>query len=168
MREPLCVTRGTHEQAKTVIGFNKTSHFASWTIQGSNRTPTEQLVKDCQPLIKQQFENAGYFCLKVNELFYNAQFGNLFISSLAVTPGTQKTAQTVTWLCKKIILSIGHQEVPTDMVLAWVLTLLPILQKATSHEYPMWELARPLCFLANIYLRWCKLNFGPQYESGEL
>ena len=30
------------------------------------------------------------------------------------------------------------------------------------------ELARPLCFPADIYRWWCKLNFGPRYGSGEL
>ena len=34
--------------------------------------------------------------------------------------------------------------------------------------YTISELARPLCFPADIYHGWCKLNFKPQHRSGEL
>ena len=35
-------------------------------------------------------------------------------------------------------------------------------------KYLISKLAQPLCFPTNNYRRWCKLNFEPWHESGEL
>ena len=68
--------------------------------------------------------NGGLFYLKHNECFLNAYFENLLIckniSAKDFAPGTngsQESLETLRWPCKTIILSFGHFEGPTDVLL---------------------------------------------------
>ena len=38
----------------------------------------------------------------------------------------------------------------------------------SDDEYPISELAQPLCFSVKNFHRWCRLDFGPWQRSGEL
>ena len=102
----------------------QTDHFANLAFQGSNWesnwTVAERLLASYEEAVRE----CKLILLKAQWTFFNISFQNLFICKknsvivfLINTDGTQKTLQTVRWLCEPVILSIGHFEGPTEFQL---------------------------------------------------
>ena len=75
-----------------------------------------------------------------------------FSSSICVY--VEKLHTNITW-------DFGLNKLRTHNWKLYFARLRAQLSIFTTGVYPILELAQPLCFPANIFQRWCKLEFGP-------
>ena len=113
--------------------------------------------------LKDLFQTVLYFCPKLFSLIY------LYADVHTIEYQLNKD---FTNLCEWLVgnkLSIHLDEEKTKCILFSLKQKLKNSEKLKCvMQYPISELALPLCFRANIYRRCCKFNFRVYHGSGEL